>query len=200
MKINKVSLINFRNYKNCEISFDDNINLVLGNNAQGKTNLLESIYFCAIGKSPRTKKEHSLIKYDCPFANIGLEFETKSGNKNISITINSVGNKIIKINDMQINKLSSLVGELKVVYFSPDELRLIKDMPEDRRRFLDISISQYDHSYLLALSRYDKLIKQMNAILKNHLSIEDINAQLAAFVPQFIACAEKIISSRVDFV
>lgn len=200
MQLKKCFLKNFRNYTAGVASFDEHINLIVGNNAQGKTNLLEAIYFCALGKSPRTKKEVSLIQADKDNAYISLDFHTMAGDKNIEIVINRIGKKQIKINGVALTKLSSLVGALKVVYFSPDELRLIKDMPEDRRRFLDISISQFDKSYLLALSKYDKVLKQMNAILKKHLSLELTEQQMCAWRPQLISCAEKIINTRIDFV
>lgn len=200
MKLKSIQLKNFRNYTTCAVSFSSGINLVLGNNAQGKTNLLEAVYFCALGKSPRTKKEVNLIYNDAPSANIKLNFESLYGDKTIDITINRVGKKQILVNRSALSKLSSLIGELRVVYFSPDELRLIKDMPEDRRRFLDISISQFDKSYLLSLSKYDKVLKQMNAIVKKHLSESEIRLQLDAYTPQFIACAEKIINSRIEFI
>ena len=200
MKLKSIQLKNFRNYTNCAVNFSSGINLILGNNAQGKTNLLEAVYFCALGKSPRTKKEVNLIFNDAPSANIKLNFESLYGDKTIDITINRIGKKQILVNRSALSKLSSLIGELRVVYFSPDELRLIKDMPEDRRRFLDISISQFDKSYLLSLSKYDKVLKQMNAIVKKHLPENEIRLQLDAYTPQFIACAEKIINSRIEFI
>lgn len=200
MYIKKCFLKNFRNYSASVGTFSDGINLVIGANAQGKTNLLESIYFCALGKSPKTNKERNLIQYNKRAANISLNFMTNSGEKNIDVNLSNMTKKSVKINGVNISRLSSLIGELKVVYFSPDELRLIKDVPEDRRRFLDISISQIDKEYFFALTRYEKVIKQRNAILKKHLSPEITASELAIWTPQFLMCAEIIIEKRLKFV
>ena len=148
MKVNSVKLNNFRNYASSVINFSDGVNFILGKNAQGKTNLLESIYLCAISKSPKTSKEKQMIHFNSDNAHVLLDFDTIGGNKTIEIQLNNSNKKIIKVNNIPILKLTQLIGELNVVYFSPDELRLVKETPEDRRHFLDISISQFDKQYM----------------------------------------------------
>ena len=200
MKINKIKLNNFRNYSHCEISFSNGVNFILGKNAQGKTNLLEAIYVCALSKSPRTNKEKQLIKFNEENSQVEIFFNTIAGNKTIDIILNNQNKKIIKINKIPILKLTQLIGELNVVYFSPDELKLVKEVPEDRRKFLDISISQFDKQYLFDLIRYDKILKQRNCVLKSKLSNNSKIDQLNIWTPQLISVAEKIIKKRILFV
>lgn len=200
MKINSVHLINFRNYTNSIIKFRDGVNFILGKNAQGKTNLLESIYLCAISKSPKTAKEKQMINFEADFAKVFLDFNTIAGSKNIEIILNSLNKKVIKINSIPITKLHQLIGELNIVYFSPDELKLVKETPEDRRKFLDISISQFDKTYLFDLMRYDKILKQRNCVLKSNISDKLKIEQLNIWTPQLILNAEKIIKKRLLFV
>lgn len=200
MKINSVKLNNFRNYTNAVINFSDGVNFILGKNAQGKTNLLESIYLCAISKSPKTAKEKQMINFDAEYAQVLLNFNTIAGNKNIEIILNNSNKKIIKINNIPIVKLTQLIGELNVVYFSPDELKLVKETPEDRRKFLDISISQFDKTYMFDLIRYDKILKQRNCVLKSNISDKSKIEQLNIWTPQLILTAEKIIKKRILFV
>ena len=200
MKINSVRLTNFRNYNNSIIKFTDGVNFILGKNAQGKTNLLESIYLCAISKSPKTSKEKQMINFNSEWAKIFLDFNTIGGNKNIEIVLSNQNKKIIKINNIPIVKLTQLIGELNVVYFSPDELKLVKETPEDRRKFLDISISQFDKQYMFDLIRYDKILKQRNCVLKSNINEKNKIEQLNIWTPQLILTAEKIIKKRILFI
>lgn len=200
MKITKLCLNNFRNYTNTTVEFDDGVNFVVGKNAQGKTNLLESLYLMSVGKSPKNSKEKQLIKFEQDKAKIEVDFKTNAGNKTITMFLDKANKKAIKINSLNILKLTELVGILSVVYFSPDEMKLIKEVPEDRRNFLDVSISQFDKPYLYNLLRYDKVLKQRNAILKSLNSNQTKIEQLKLFTPQLIDIAEKIIEKRVEFI
>ncbi len=200
MKINSVKLNNFRNYALAEIFFNDGLNFIVGKNAQGKTNLLESIYISSVGKSPKNSKDKQIIKFGESKAKIDINFLTNAGKKNIEIYLDKQNKKSIKINKLNVLKLTELVGCLSVVYFSPDELKLIKEVPEDRRTFLDISISQFDKNYLYNLIKYDKILRQRNAILKSLQSEQSKIEQLKLFTPQLIETAEKIILKRLEFI
>lgn len=200
MKITKLCLNNFRNYTNTTVELDDGVNFVVGKNAQGKTNLLESLYLISVGKSPKNSKEKQLIKFEQDKAKIEVDFKTNAGNKTITMFLDKANKKAIKINSLNILKLTELVGILSVVYFSPDEMKLIKEVPEDRRNFLDVSISQFDKPYLYNLLRYDKVLKQRNAILKSLNSNQTKIEQLKLFTPQLIDIAEKIIEKRIEFI
>ena len=148
MKIIDLQLNNFRNYSNEVVNFFDGVNFIVGKNAQGKTNMLESLYILSVGKSPKNSKEKQIIKFNEEKARLSVNFLTNAGEKNIQMFLDKQNKKIITINKLNILKLTEIVGKLCVVYFSPDELKLIKEVPEDRRNFLDVSISQFDKIYL----------------------------------------------------
>ena len=200
MKITRLELNNFRNYTNAIVTFEDGLNFIVGKNAQGKTNLLESIYLLSVGKSPKNSKEKQLIRFNQTKAKIGVDFSTLAGNKNIQMYLDKTDKKSITINKLNILKLTELVGILSVVYFSPDELKLIKEVPEDRRNFLDVSISQFDKTYLYNLLRYNRILKMRNQILKSFDSNENKKEQLKLFTPQLVDTAEKIIEKRLNFI
>lgn len=200
MKINSINLTKYRNYENACVNFEPSINFLVGSNAQGKTNLIESIYFCAMGKSFKNIKEKLIIKFNEKNSSINLNFETIAGKKQIDIYLNSEIKKTVKINRIPIKKLTDLIGELNVVLFSPDELKLVKEVPEDRRKFLDISISQYDKAYMFDLIRYEQILKQRNCVLKSSYSKDTKIEQLKIWTPQLIDVSEKIIKKRILFI
>ncbi len=200
MNITTLTLKDFRNYTEETVKFSDGLNFLVGANAQGKTNMLESIYLISVGKSPKNSKDKQIIKFDKSKSLIDLNFTTRVGNKNIKMYLDKSNKKSIKINNLNILKLTELVGTLSVVYFSPDELKLIKEVPEDRRKFLDVSISQFDKNYLYNLLKYEKILKQRNAILKSNETNESKREQLKLFTPQLVDTAEKIISKRLEFI
>ncbi len=199
MKITELSLNNYRNYRSEKIELRDGLNFIVGKNAQGKTNLLESIYLASVGKTPKNSKDKQIINFDADRAKLEVSFSTLAGKKNIQIYLSKDTKKSIKINNLNILKLTELVGCLTTVYFSPDELKLVKDVPEDRRNFLDISISQFDKAYLYDLLKYNKILKQRNMILKSFDSPESKKIQLDLFTPQLIDCAESLIKKRLKF-
>ena len=200
MKINNLELNNFRNYNTAKVELKDGLNFIVGKNAQGKTNLLESIYLLSVGKSPKNSKDKQIINFNQEKAKVAVSFLTNAGNKTIEMYLDKSDKKSIKVNNLNILKLTELVGTLSVVYFSPDELKLIKEVPEDRRSFLDISISQFDKGYLYNLLKYNRILKMRNQILKSFDSNESKLEQLKLFTPQLIETAEKIIEKRLNFI
>lgn len=200
MELLTLKLNNFRNYSSAVVQFGKGVNFIVGPNAQGKTNLLESVYLSSVGKSPKNSKDKQIVKFNCERGKIEVDFLTLAGKKNIQIYLDVSNKKYIRINSLNVLKLTELVGVLSVVYFSPDELKLIKEVPEDRRNFLDISISQFDKVYLYDLLKYDKILKQRNAILKDNASEQTKREQLSLFTPQLIATAGAIIRKRLEFV
>ncbi len=201
MLIKNLSLVNYRNYTNQSINLSDNLNVIIGKNAQGKTNLLEAIFLCAIGKSPRTTKDKDLIKWGSDFAKISLNVAKKIGKSDIDLYLFSNQNKAIKIDKIGIKKIGQLLGTFNAIYFSPDELKLIKESPEERRRFMDIDLSQFDKNYFYALGHYNQVLQQRNKLLKS----PDINAikdtifiwneQLAGYGANIIMSRLKLIES-----
>lgn len=164
MNITKIKLENFRNYNNQEISFNKGINVIYGDNAQGKTNILEAIFLCSMGKSFRTNKDKELIKLSEDFAKINIEYEKSDRKGKIEYIISN--KKIISINGVKIKKLSELLGNINSIIFSPDDMGILKDGPQKRRKFLNMLISQLRPRYLFNLNDYNKTLEQRNNYLR----------------------------------
>ena len=169
MLCKKVELCNFRNAENEVITFDDGINVLHGENAQGKTNLLEAIYYISLGKSFRTSHEGEIIRFGEQYASISLDYESGGREQNITMRFsdNVRQKKAVTHNGVKITKLSELVGSFRAVLFSPDHLQIIKDGPAERRNFLDVAISQIRPMYLHSLQKYNKILKNRNALIKS---------------------------------
>lgn len=165
MILRKIKLVNFRNYKSFNINFQKNINIIVGDNAQGKTNILESIYTLALTKSYRTTNDSNLIRLDQEKFIITGETKDEKIFKKLSLELYK-GNKVAKINDNVINKISDYVGNLYVILSSPDDLQMIKGSPSDRRNFLNIEISQLSSNYIKKYNEFNKILKMRNDYLK----------------------------------
>lgn len=164
MNITKIKLENFRNYNKQEITFNKGINVIYGDNAQGKTNILEAIFLCSMGKSFRTNKDKELIKLSEDFAKINIEYEKSDRKGKIEYIISN--KKIISINGVKIKKLSELLGNINSIIFSPDDMEILKDGPQKRRKFLNMLISQLRPRYLFNLNDYNKTLEQRNNYLR----------------------------------
>ena len=164
MNITKIKLENFRNYTNQEISFNKGINVIYGDNAQGKTNILEAVFLCSMGKSFRTNKDKELIKLSEDFAKINIEYEKSDRKGKIEYIISN--KKIISIKGVKIKKLSELLGNINSIIFSPDDMEILKDGPQKRRKFLNMLISQLRPRYLFNLNDYNKTLEQRNNYLR----------------------------------
>lgn len=164
MYIKKVKLENFRNYDNLEVEFKKDFNLIYGNNAQGKTNILEAIYLSAIGKSFQTNKDSEMIKIGKEKAKVEIEYETQD--REGKITVEIADKKTFFINGIKQKKISDIIGKINIVLFYPDNIDIIKGGPAERRRFLDIMISQLKPNYIHILNKYLKTLDQRNAYLK----------------------------------
>ena len=164
MYIEKIKLQNFRNYKQLELNLNKNINIIYGNNAQGKTNILESIFLCSFGKSFRTTKEKEMIKFN--ETNLILEVFYQKKDRDGKIKIEIGDKKQIYLNGIKIKKLSELLGNVNIVIFTPDDINILKDGPAGRRRFLDMMIGQLRPNYVYNLNMYLKTIEQRNNYLR----------------------------------
>ena len=167
MYIKNIELKNFRNYDNQSIDFINGINLFVGDNANGKTNIIESIYVSAFGKSYRTTKDIELIKFDKEYSRVELNYSKDDINKKIEVFIDLSNKKYIKQDEIKIKKLSEHVGEILIVIFSPDSLDIVKGSPAKRRSFIDMICSQLSKSYFINLQEYLKCLKIKNTLLKN---------------------------------
>lgn len=165
MYIKSVELKNFRNYKELEVDFHKNINIFLGQNAQGKTNLLESLYITSMGKSFRTNKDKELICFGEDFCRVKVE-AMKQDDLVVEIAVNKEGKKGIKIDGVKAKKTSELLENIYIVIFSPEDLKIVKEEPEKRRRFVDRELCQLKPSYYNNLNQYKKILAQRNTYLK----------------------------------
>lgn len=165
MKINSIQLTNFRNYTKSHVQLSSGINVLLGENAQGKTNLLESLSFVSSLRSFRINSESQLIHFDRDASKIKCDFEKSTGSKTLSIIISKEG-KSLMINDTLIKKSSNFIGELNTVLFEPSDLGFFEDAPRVRRRFMDMELTKLSSSYLIHVNSYSKVLKQRNALLK----------------------------------
>ena len=198
MYIEKIKLKNFRNYKEQEIEFNKNINIIYGDNAQGKTNILEAIFYCAFGKSFRTSKEKELISLDEP--NLQVEVLFQKSDRAGKIKIGLENKKQIEINGVKIKKLSELVGNLVVVIFTPDDIQIFKSGPDQRRKFLDMMIGQLRPNYIHYLNLYYKVIEQRNNYLKQIKEENKDENMLEIWDEKLAEYAEVICKYRNEFV
>ena len=165
MKIKKIILKNYRNYDNLEIDFNDNLNIIIGDNAQGKTNLLESIYVLAVTKSFLSITDKGLIKFDNKFSIIKGVLDNNNSKDNLEILFNDNG-KVVRINNKEIKKLSDYISKMNVVIFSTDNIRMFKESPGARRKYFNVQISQMNRKYLKLLNDYNVILRQRNEFLK----------------------------------
>lgn len=172
MKINSIILENFRNYKNLELDFDDSRNIIVGENAQGKTNLIEAIYLTAFARSFRTNNSAELVMFGEDSGRVSTDITSEDIEKNINIVIRSDGKKMIKKDGKAIRKTTELLNNVVVIIFSPDDLRIIKDSPEKRRTFINRELSQMRPRYYEVFRRYSDALRQKNAILKGYFNIK----------------------------
>ena len=200
MKIQSLSISNFRNYQNLKIDFDDKVNIFIGKNAQGKTNLLESIYYCCIGKSFKSSKDKELIKWGEENGFIKLVANKKYRDTQVEVRFSNSQKKEIKINGLPIRKIGDLIGEINIVFFSPQELKLVRESPDERRRFMDIDISQNNKRYFYQLGRYEKILANRNKLLKNSSSIDVVKETVDIWDRALITSAKLIAFERQKFV
>lgn len=168
MFLKNIKLVNFRNYDNLFLDLSPGINIIYGENAQGKTNLLESIYFLALTKSHRSINDLNLIKNDCDFSTISTDCTINNVNTNLEISITNKGKRLKQDNNI-IKIVSDYVSNIKVIIFFPEDLDLIKSSPDIRRHYINTQISQLDKNYFKILSEYNKLLKIRNNLLKDYL-------------------------------
>jgi len=198
MKINHLSLNNYRGYHHQDIAFSKGVNLLIGNNGSGKTNLLEAIYFLSMAKSYKSEDIH-LIHSNELFAKINVRFETIKGHERIQLIISKNKKKIL-LNDREITKLSDLIGHINVVSFLPEDMNLIKGPPKDRRYLIDSIIGQIDKNYLLELQNYKSILKQRNELLKTLSESKNPDITLLdIFTEQLASSAIKIVGYRQLF-
>jgi DNA replication and repair protein RecF len=166
MQCNRIRVENFRNIKEADVTFTPGVNLLLGDNAQGKTNLLEAIYLCALGKTFRQAKDTEMVMFGKDECRIEHTFSDSAREQTIEMQLFTQGRRRVLHNGVSLARTSQLLGNFRVVLFCPEHLSLVKDGPAERRAFLDVAISQLYPAYVRSLQKYNQLLKQRNSLLK----------------------------------
>lgn len=206
MKVNKIEFESFRNIDSEIIEFSDGINVIYGENAQGKTNILEGIYLFARGKSFRAFKDKELIKFDKNIAYAKMEFQVKDDKTTLGVEIPKNQVKKFYRNKVKVNKTAEIIGEFRAVLFCPSHLGIIKDAPATRRKFIDVAISQLRPVYLKMMTRYNQVLEERNAILKmmpeeraQNLELIDIYSEELASLCADIADIRNEYIKKLDY-
>jgi DNA replication and repair protein RecF len=197
MQIKNLSLQNFRNYEKEKFCFSDGLNILFGKNAQGKTNCAEAVFYLCTGTSLRIRHDKQLIRMGETCAKISAEAENRYGRVTIEADIYE-DKRELRVNGCKITKNADLLGHINSVFFSPGELRLIQDGPDERRRFMNMSISQTSSAYYTALLRYNKILDQRNALLKNQDEATVLDT-LPVWDDQLCRYAAVIVKKRTEF-
>lgn len=200
MILKSVALSHFRNYDDLYMEFDKGTNILYGDNAQGKTNVLESIYVSGTTKSHKGSKDRELIQFGQEEAHIRTIVEKGGLDYQIDMHLKKNKSKGIAINRMPIKKASELFGILNIVFFSPEDLNIIKNGPSERRRFLDVELCQLDKIYLYNLTKYNKVLNQRNRLLKDISFRPELLDTLAVWDMQLVEYGRKVIQTRKEFV
>ena len=199
MYIQSLKLLNFRNYQNISINFSPKINIFYGLNGEGKTNLVESIYFLGLTKSFRNNNDLNLIKKGCTYTKLLGHIKNEYEN-DYMVYLDNNGKKI-KVNNENISKLSNYIGRIKIIVFDPNDLKFVKESPSIRRKILNISISQINQKYLYYLNKYNKVLKQRNIYLKQFNKYEELDFNyLDILTKQLIEYGYEIYHIRKEFI
>lgn len=200
MYLEKLKLNYFRNYDQLEIAFNNQVNVFLGQNAQGKTNLMESIYVLAMAKSHRTSNDKDLIFWEEEYAKIEGRVQRATSSTHLELLISKKG-KRAKCNFLEQQRLSQYIGNMNVVMFAPEDLNLVKGSPQVRRKFIDMEIGQVSAVYLHDISQYQKILQQRNSYLRQmQMSKNKDWTMLDILTEQFIEKGAKIVLKRLEFI
>lgn len=200
MMIESIELKNYRNYDKLHMDFSQGTNILYGDNAQGKTNVLEAIYVCATTKSHRGSKDREIIQFDRDESHIKLNVRKKDIPYRIDMHLKKNKAKGVAVNGVPIKKASELFGIVNVVFFSPEDLNLIKNGPAERRRFIDLELCQLNKLYVHSLVQYNRIVTQRNKLLKDMAFRPDYEETLDIWDMQLVQYGKEIIYYRKEFV
>ena len=200
MIIKSLELADYRNYGSLDMKFDKGTNILYGDNAQGKTNILEAIYLTATTKSHKGSKDREIVNFEKEEAHIRAYIEKENVESRIDMHLRKSGSKGIAVDGQRIKKAGDLLGLCNVVFFSPEDLGIIKNGPAERRRFIDMELCQLDSIYLFNLNNYNKIVNQRNKLLKDIFFNPDLKETLNIWDMQLVSYGSKIIERRRLFV
>ena len=200
MIIKSLDLLNFRNYESLHLELSEGTNIFYGDNAQGKTNILESLYMISTTKSHRGVKDRDLIRFGQEEAHIRTVLIKNDLDYQVDMHLKKSKSKGVAINRQKIRRASELIGLLHIVFFSPEDLSIVKDGPSERRRFMDMELCQLDKSYLHDLSQYNKAVEQRNKLLKDVWQFPQLADTLDVWDDQLATYGSRIITRRKEFI
>ena len=200
MVIESIKLENFRNYETLELQLDPGTNIFYGENAQGKTNILESVYLCGTTKSHKGSRDREMIRFDQEEAHIRMKLDRAGSSYSIDMHLKKNRPKGIAINGVPIRKAGELLGLGNFVFFSPEDLNIIKSGPGERRRFVDLELCQLSKVYLFQLSNYNKILNQRNKLLKEISFRPEYLDTLDVWDSQLVQYGQRVIQERELFV
>lgn len=200
MIIKSIELSNFRNYEHLDIHFDSGTNILYGDNAQGKTNILEAAYLSGTTKSHKGSKDREMIRFDAQEAHIRTIVSRNDKDFQIDMHLRNRGSKGVAVNKIPIKRANELFGILNIVFFSPEDLNIIKNGPSERRRFIDSELCQLNKLYLSDLTNYNKILNQRNKLLKDISFRSDLLDTLPVWDAQLIEYGRRIIKARKKFI
>lgn len=200
MKIDSIEVGNFRNYQNAKLEFHEHTNILYGDNAQGKTNILESIFVCGTSKSHKGSSDKELIRIGEDEAHIRMFMRKKNIPHKIDMHFRKNKGKGIAIDGIPIKKSSELLGFINIIFFSPEDLRIVKNGPSERRKFINLELSQLDSFYLHDLGEYNKALAQRNKLLKQIVYKPSLKDTLSIWDMQLLDYGSKIILRRKKFI
>lgn len=200
MFIKSIQLDGYRNYKSETVYFDKGTNILYGDNAQGKTNVLEAIFMCATTKSHKGSKDKEIVGFDEDEAHITLYLDKSGDEVKIDMLLRKDKAKVIALNGSKIRKATEILGILNVVLFSPEDLSIIKNGPSERRKFIDIELCQLDNIYLYNLTKYNKIVEQRNKLIKDSYDNKELLDTLNIWDMQLVSYGNMIIEKRRKFI
>lgn len=200
MQINSLTLKDFRSYKEKKIEFSPQVNVIVGKNAMGKTNILEAVFFMVLGKSFRTSREKEVVRLGEENGYIKGEFQNKYRDIDIEMFFNTSRKKAVKVDGIGLRKIGELLSSVNAVFFSPDELKLIKNSPDERRRFMNIILSQTSKSYYYLVARYEKVLANRNKLLKTSHDMTALSETIDIWNRALVDLAEKIYKERAKLI
>ena len=200
MKITRAQLTNFRSYEACELTPCGGVNVLLGDNGQGKTNVLEALYLCCTGRSHRTRQDRELIRWGADFAAVRAEAERRDGSHEVELVLPALGRRRIRVAGQEVSRSGELMGHVTGVLFSPEDLRTVKDGPAERRRFVDMALSQIRPAYYYALQRYNRALKQRGEALKAIAAQPALMATLDRWDEQLASAGAELMRHRRAYI
>lgn len=200
LHITQIQLKDYRNYESCELQPCEGVNVLLGNNGQGKTNVLEAMYLTCTGRSHRTRQDREIIRWGADFASVSVHAQRRDGSHEVEIRMPAMGRRKIRIAGQEISRSGELMGHVTGVLFSPEDLRTVKDGPAERRRFVDMALSQVRPAYYYALQRYARALKQRNEVLRTSIAQPSLLATLDSWDEQLAAAGSELMRQRRAYI